>query len=558
MKGGTLSTGLLLWLVAAASSVAADSATFTHDANGNLTSRTEAGVEWVYAYDARDQLREVRRDGVLFEVYRYDAQGRRVRKTSADGVVRYVWDGNRIVQETDDAGNTIASYHYVGDRLVSVDHVTEGTGFYVLDGLGSPVGLVRADGSVAARYHLDAWGVLRAEEGDYPNPFRFTGHQFDEATGLYYAKARYYDPDTGRFLSEDSAEGLADTPASLHRYLYANDNPTTYVDPDGRVVVLQELRTLLEGAREEAPEASTGPFTGPIDRTTIRATNRALFGLGAEAVGLANLGVNALVARHAPTSHLAREAQAELHHLSETIESAVQGVARLVAEDPFGTGHKLLTLPSSRAVAGIDTANRLPYLSEREITTLMASGIELGIEAYAGAKLARIGGAGRLALEGTESPATAASDLSRIPGRSNPIGERGPFIVTRAGVARTAEGIVRLERRGFLKFQGIEVRAARDLSHLSERALRAMAEEGFAARDAAGNRLVLHHLNQNPAGPVVEIPAPRHRISNRVQHPLGNAPGVGLSREQREAFDLWREAYWRARATEELSKRNLK
>lgn len=236
MKGGILSAGLWLWLVAA-SSAAADTATFTHDANGNLTSRTEAGVAWVYVYDTHDQLREVRRDGVLFEVYWYDAQGRRVRKTSADGVVRYVWDGNQIVAETDDGGNTIARYHYAGDRLVSVDHVTEGTGFYLLDALGTPVGLVRADGAVAARYRLDAWGVLRTEEGDYPNPFRFTGHQFDEGMGLYYAKARYYDPQVGRFLSRDPAHGSIDSPSSLHRYAYTHNNPTAHVDPDGRDAV---------------------------------------------------------------------------------------------------------------------------------------------------------------------------------------------------------------------------------------------------------------------------------------------------------------------------------
>jgi len=56
----------------------------------------------------------------------------------------------------------------------------------------------------------------------------------DRETGLYYAKARYYDPELGIFLTEDPSLGQLDTPPSLHRYLYAYQNPTVYVDPVGR------------------------------------------------------------------------------------------------------------------------------------------------------------------------------------------------------------------------------------------------------------------------------------------------------------------------------------
>ncbi len=61
----------------------------------------------------------------------------------------------------------------------------------------------------------------------------FTGHYFDTETNLYYAKARYFDPQLGRFLSQDSYLGELTKPPSLHRYLYANDNPTFYTDPTG-------------------------------------------------------------------------------------------------------------------------------------------------------------------------------------------------------------------------------------------------------------------------------------------------------------------------------------
>jgi hypothetical protein len=118
-------------------------------------------------------------------------------------------------------------------------------------------------------------------------------------------------------------------------------------------------------------------------------------------------------------------------------------------------------------------------------------------------------------------------------------------------------GIVRGTNPSRVTFDGIEVRAVRDLSHLDESTLRAMRQRGFAARDINGHRLELHHLNQNPAGPLVEIPAPAHNIGNRVQHPFGNQPGAGLTVEQRASFNEWRIRYWQERAREELARRGL-
>jgi len=65
----------------------------------------------------------------------------------------------------------------------------------------------------------------------------FAGHIFDTETGLYNAKARYFDPKLGRFLTRDSFLGQIDEPPSLHRYLYANDNPTTFIDPTGFITI---------------------------------------------------------------------------------------------------------------------------------------------------------------------------------------------------------------------------------------------------------------------------------------------------------------------------------
>lgn len=124
-------------------------------------------------------------------------------------------------------------------------------------------------------------------------------------------------------------------------------------------------------------------------------------------------------------------------------------------------------------------------------------------------------------------------------GTPNPIGQQGPFYVNRFGAAQTERGMINLGRPGFVEFEGLEVRGVRDLSHVSEGTLRAMQERGFAGTDpVTGDPLILHHIAQNPAGPLVEIPVRGHSIWNARQHPFGNALGVGLTAEQRAAFNI--------------------
>lgn len=125
------------------------------------------------------------------------------------------------------------------------------------------------------------------------------------------------------------------------------------------------------------------------------------------------------------------------------------------------------------------------------------------------------------------------------------------------GFLRPGSGLIRSSNKSRVIFDGLEVRAVGDLSHLDENTLRAMVRSGFAPKNRSGQTIILHHLDQNPAGPVCEMPAYRHCINNPVQHPKGNAAGAGLTAEERAAFNKWREDYWRARAEEELRRRGL-
>lgn len=109
--------------------------------------------------------------------------------------------------------------------------------------------------------------------------------------------------------------------------------------------------------------------------------------------------------------------------------------------------------------------------------------------------------------------------------------------------------------RNVLTFKGMEVRAVRDLSHLKAGTLRKMARNGFAGTTKSGKPINLHHLAQNPKGPLVEMPGANNKISNIIQHPFGNTPEAGLSKAERIAHDAWRNEYWRWRAKQELAAR---
>ncbi len=211
----------------------ANDAQYTFDANGNQTSKTQNGSVTSYIYDIKDQLIRVSQNSANLGLFSYDYQGHRIVKDMGGSIVRYAYDGNSVLVETDITGQTIAKFDYGPDRLLSMNHATEGRAYYLFDALGSVSNLTNTQGGIQARYQYDAWGNYRSTAGSSFNRFAYTGHEKDNETNLYYFKARYYDPDTGRFLNQDAYLGDINTPPSLHRYLYAYANPTVYVDLTG-------------------------------------------------------------------------------------------------------------------------------------------------------------------------------------------------------------------------------------------------------------------------------------------------------------------------------------
>jgi RHS repeat-associated protein len=127
----------------------------------------------------------------------------------------------------------MASYTYDGlDRPVSMWRGGS-THFFMLDRLGSVLGLMDGSGATVATYRYDPWGNLLAETGSVGQPFRFTGREWDAESGLYFYRMRYYDPKVGRFISRDSSGVLG----GLNLYAYVFNRPTNLTDPWGTVAL---------------------------------------------------------------------------------------------------------------------------------------------------------------------------------------------------------------------------------------------------------------------------------------------------------------------------------
>jgi RHS repeat-associated protein len=232
-----------------------------YDTLGNLTkkSKTQNNTTAItdYIYDARNQLKQVQMGGSTIGAFLYDANGLRVHKsetlTDANTQIasttqqRYHYQGLNVIGSFDEQNTSQYRYYHDGNQILArinesaftdINVENNAVQTYHQDALGSTAVISNRDGSLTARYQYDAFGNVQTETGESEsNDFTYTGHERDQASGLIYAKARYYDPQLGLFLSRDPFEGYDNTPLSLHRYLYAYQNPMKYVDPDGREAV---------------------------------------------------------------------------------------------------------------------------------------------------------------------------------------------------------------------------------------------------------------------------------------------------------------------------------
>ncbi len=128
------------------------------------------------------------------------------------------------------AGSIVARYTFTQniDEPLAIER-SGSTSYYQADALGSVTSLTSSTGSVANTYTYDSFGNVTNSTGSLRNPFFFAGREYDNETSLYFNRARYYSPSTGRFISEDPIRFWG----GANFYGYVFNSPTNFVDPFG-------------------------------------------------------------------------------------------------------------------------------------------------------------------------------------------------------------------------------------------------------------------------------------------------------------------------------------
>ena len=171
--------------------------------------------------------------------YTYDSDGLRLTKTVGDVQHKYVWQGSQLVSENwagqeleffyDESGSPYAFSYKASATATPVMY------YYVTNLQGDVVNILDASGNIKASYTYNAWGEILSATGDMAdiNPLRYRGYYFDSDTGLYYLKARYYDPQLCRFINADGYASTGQGILGSNMFAYCKNNPVNKYDPNG-------------------------------------------------------------------------------------------------------------------------------------------------------------------------------------------------------------------------------------------------------------------------------------------------------------------------------------
>ena len=234
--------------------------TYLYDDDGNLVQKTHKRTKATtrYEWDIENRLIRVTKHETENALpgetitYTYDTLNRRIEKNVNGEIKRYVYDNENILFEFD-GDNFLKKFYIHGPGIDNPLAMVEGdlesqnpedieTHYYHKDGLGSVISLTDHQGKERERYVYDSFGRITIyDDGGneitpnsdkyLENPFTYTGREYDAETGLYFYRARYYNPQTGTFLSEDPL-GFGGGDENLYRYV--GNNPLNYIDPGGK------------------------------------------------------------------------------------------------------------------------------------------------------------------------------------------------------------------------------------------------------------------------------------------------------------------------------------
>lgn len=234
---------------------------YEYDVNGNQIKETdkETGDSVENTYDVENRLSTVtvtKKSGTsgnetvsLTQENLYNGEGQRIQKKEAGEVTNYFYEDGMVSYTTgaDTGEKLIQNLSGLEDNVIYAEQKITGKAgtasdyqdfLYTKDIQGSTSSILNKDTKGELSYEYDDFGETSIHGNSaLKNEICYTGGIYDESTGLYYLNARYYDPENGRFLTEDTYRGEVNDPDTLHLYAYCANDPINYVDPSGHMTI---------------------------------------------------------------------------------------------------------------------------------------------------------------------------------------------------------------------------------------------------------------------------------------------------------------------------------
>jgi RHS repeat-associated protein len=312
----------------------------SYDANGNLVSDSLHS----YAWNTRNQLKSIDSGGAAS--FAYDAFGRRTVKTiTGSSTTDFLYAGANPVQELSASGNPTANLLTGGvdEHFTRTD--STGSYSFLTDSLGSTLALADANGTVRTQYSYEPFGATTQSGASTTNSFGYTGREID-TVGLYYYRTRYYNPQTGRFLSEDPI-GFR---GGINKYAYVGESPLNFIDPSG-----MDKKPLLQCAADNASKVSLASLTGLGNMGGVTGFTANALG-GNTFSGITNLVTTLGSSNSTDQQVLTQMGKAYLRGPLQGIPASLVGASGPAAVNPAGMVRGAMIGNAFNAITGADSS----------------------------------------------------------------------------------------------------------------------------------------------------------------------------------------------------------
>ena len=214
---------------------------YQYDEAGNVLKTTSENATIKYEYDAENRLTKVSECGegeeTITQQNQYNGNGQRIMKAEGEHVTNYYYQGKSLYKTSDKKDNIQSMYLYGndGNSISLEEYMNDGVSCYtyVKDVQGSITQVLDDTGKIVTSYDYDDYGKTTKTGNSTCNVLAYSGGVYDEKTGYYYLNSRYYNPNNGNFLSQDSYRGEHTQQETCNLYGYCSGNPVSFVDPSG-------------------------------------------------------------------------------------------------------------------------------------------------------------------------------------------------------------------------------------------------------------------------------------------------------------------------------------